>query len=57
MNGTPTPAVSISTVPTCFGPADCRGDKEAAFNAGALLVALVVAVLVIAWIVTRRREG
>jgi hypothetical protein len=55
MNGAPTPVVSVSTVPTCFGPADCRKDKEAAFNAGALLIALVVSLLILAWIVTRRR--
>jgi hypothetical protein len=54
MNATPTPGVSVSTVPTCFGPADCRNDKEAGFNAVALFLALVVSLLILAMIVTRR---
>lgn len=51
---TPTPGVSIT--PTCGTPSECRKDTEAAIGGGAILVALIAAILIIAAITSMRRN-
>lgn len=55
MNGTPTPGVSVT--PTCGTLSECRRDKEAALGGGAILIALIAAILIIAAIVSMRRNS
>jgi hypothetical protein len=49
---TPTPGVSVS--PTCGDTAGCKGSTEAAVDGGAILVALVVVIFILA-AVSRKR--